>query len=334
MLRIFQMRNRGLALLVIAAVGALVAGAQDPPFVVRVDVSLMTLDVVVTDSAGRPVTTLTKDDFTIYEDGKPQEIRHFAPVDSPYSVLLLIDCSTSTQPLWPFLVESMNRFTARLRSQDSVSVAQFGGSYKTLLGWKPRGSGGMDVQIEPNDRSCNNTDFYGAISQSLVELRKPTGRKGAVVLTDGVHNGIPLQKNNANMNRHVDADDDPGFQRVLRAVKASDVVLYFVAVNTDLNPAGVPGGNERYNPDDLYDMLQVRSRMEQLAEASGGRLSYPREPSDVVPLFEQIGRQLGTSYGLGYEPPNPKSGTYRKVEVRVRDKSLHVQQSRVGYDAR
>jgi VWFA-related protein len=334
-MRRIDMRKLLLAF-VLTAVVVVVAAAAQEPFVLKVDVSLVTIDVVVTDAAGRAVTTLTKDDFSIYEDGRPQEIRHFAPVDSPYSVLLLFDCSTSTQPHWPFLVESMNRFTARLRPQDNVSVAQFGGSFKTLLDWKSRGTGGLDVPIQSNDRSCNNTKFYEAINQALVELRKPVGRKGAVVLTDGVHNGIPTQRSNASgVDRRVDAEDDPGFQRVLRAVKASDAVLYFVAVNTDLNPAGGASSAGRYNPEEIYDMLQVRSRMELLAETSGGRMAYPREPSDVVPLFEQIGRELGTSYGLGYEPPSTrKDGTYRKVEVRVRDKNLHVHQSRVGYEAR
>jgi len=322
--------------LMVTAVGVLALPAQEP-FTVKVDVALVTVDVIVSDAAGRPVTTLTKDDFEVYEDGKLQEIRSFEPVDSPYGVLLLLDCSTSTQPLWPFLVESVNRFTTRLRPQDTIAVAQFGGSYKTLLDWKPRGSRGMTIQIQPDDRSCNNTDFYGAVSQALTELRKTFGRRGAVILTDGVHNGIPIQRNGSNGGapRRVDAEDDSGFQKVLRQVKASDVVLYFVAVNTDLNPAGLLGSRGRYNPEDLYDTMQVRSRMELLAEVSGGKMAYPKEPGDVVPLFEEIGRELGTSYGLGYAPPRTeKEGSYRKIEVRVRDKTLQVHQSRVGYEAR
>jgi len=329
------MRNLGLLLLMMIAIGALAHPAQEP-FTVKVDVELVTVDVIVSDAAGRPVTTLTRDDFQIYENGKLQEIRSFEPVDSPYGVLLLFDCSTSTQPLWPFLVESMNRFTARLRPQDTVSVAQFGGSYKTLLDWKPRGSGGMAIQIQSDDRSCNNTDFYGAVSQGLLELRKTFGRKGAVILTDGVHNGIPIQRpgSSGGAPRRVDPADDSGFQKVLRQVRASDVVLYFVAVNTDLNPAGVGSSRGKYNPDDLYDTMQVRARMELLAEVSGGKVVFPREPGDVVPLFDQIGRELGTSYGLGYPPPSGQNGTYRKIEVRVRDKALQVHQSRTGYEAR
>src|SRR5262252_4026526 len=124
------MRRFGLLLTLMTAVGALALPAQEP-FKFEVDVSLVTVDVVVSDSAGRPVTTLTKDDFEVYEDGKLQEIRSFEPVDSPYGVLLLFDCSTSTQPLWPFLVDSMNAFTAKLRPQDTIAVAQFGGSFKT-----------------------------------------------------------------------------------------------------------------------------------------------------------------------------------------------------------
>src|SRR4029453_1034180 len=285
---------RSFGLLLMMTVGVLALSAQEP-FTVKVDVALVTVDVVVSDAAGRAVTNLTKDDFEVYEDGKLQEIRSFEPVDSPYGVLVLLDCSTSTQPLWPFLVEATNRFTARLGPQDSVSIAQFGGSYKTLLDWRPRGSGGMTVEIQSDDRSCNNTDFYGAVSQALVELRKTFGRKGAVILTDGVHNNIPLQRagSSGGAPRRVDAADDGPFQKVLRQVKASDVVLYFVAVNTDLNPAGLANSRGKFNPDDLYNTMQVRARMELLAEVSGGKVVFPREPGDGIPLFEQIGRDRG-----------------------------------------
>src|SRR5262245_56613207 len=123
------MRTPRLLLIGAIALGALAARAQDP-FTVRVDVSLVTLEAVVTDSAGHPVTTLAREDFEIYEDGVRRDIQSFASVESPYSVLMLFDCSGSTQPNWPFLVESMNRFTSKLRPQDSIAVAQFGGGFK------------------------------------------------------------------------------------------------------------------------------------------------------------------------------------------------------------
>jgi Ca-activated chloride channel family protein len=330
------MRHLSSIVLALFALGGLMApGAQQQePFRVEVDVSLITLDVMVSDSTGRPVTTLEREDFEVLEDGVPQVIGSFAPVDSPYSVLVLFDCSDSTEPNWRFLAESMSRFFARLRPQDNISVAQFGGGYKLLLDWKPRGTGGMDIRVDSQDYTCNRTDFYGAVNKALTSLRKNTGRRGAIILTDGDHNGIPLERIDGSPSggRKVDFERDPDFQKLLRTVRSSDSVLYFVAVNTDLNPSGLPGSRGRFNPEVIYDMLQVRSRLEQLAEVSGGRVSYPKEPGDVVPMFEQIGRDLGTSYGLGYSSSNKtKEAGYRKIEVRLRDKSLQVRQSRAGY---
>ena len=329
------MRSFYLLFFVAVSAGAVAVRAQDT-FTLRVDVSLVTLDVQVSDAAGRPVTTLKREDFEIYENGKLQELASFSPVDSPYSVLVLFDCSGSTQQNWPFLVQSMNRFTARLRPQDRIAVAQFGGSFKMLMDWLSRGAK-IDVQIQTNDSSCSSTDFYGAINRALSEVRPAVGRKGVVVLTDGGHNRIPYQRfrpNDTGLRRYVDTEDDGDFQKILRAVRASDVVFYFVAVNTDLNPDRTSSARG-YNPMNIYNMQQVRARMELLAEDSGGRLAFPRDPQDVIPLFEQIGQELGTSYGLGYAPANSKKdGTYRKIEVRVRDKTLQVRQSRAGYEER
>src|SRR6188474_3358403 len=95
--------------LTIVSLFAIAAGtllAQDQ-FRFTVDVNLVTVGVEVTDSNDRPVTNLKIDDFQIYEDGVPQVIRSFDAVEAPYSILLLFDCSSSTEPNWPFLFEAM-----------------------------------------------------------------------------------------------------------------------------------------------------------------------------------------------------------------------------------
>jgi hypothetical protein len=75
--------------------------------------------------------------------------------------------------------------------------------------------------------------------------------------------------------------------------------------------------------------------MEQLAEASGGGIVFPMQPGDVIPMYEEIGRELGTSYSLGYAPPNTTPGGKRhKIEVRLRPQHLKLKQSRDGYTAK
>ena len=300
------------------------------PLELRVDVSLVTLDVEVTDSAGRPVSTLKKEDFQVYEGGMLQTIRSFDSVETPYNILLVFDCSASTQPDWPFLVAAMNRFGQMLRPQDRIEIAQFGGKFKVLRKWFGRADTGANVNVQPNDPVCSGTDFYGAVDQALNELKSVRGRKGTVMLTDGGHNSIPSRPGSggaSGRNRYVDAVEDREFQKRLKSVASSDVAFYFVAVNTDLNP-------DDFNPDDIYNKQQLRSRIEALASTSGGRVAFPRKPEEVVKLYEQLAHDLGMSYSLGYTPDNLKSdGTYRKIEVRVLNPSLRVKQSRDGYTA-
>ena len=135
--------------------------------------------------------------------------------------------------------------------------------------------------------------------------------------------------------RFVDAADDKDFQSALGAVRTSGARFYFVAMNTDLNPGTV---NEilhpvaDYSPLPIYNMQQVRSRMEVLAAGSGGRIVFPRKPSDYAPLYQQLARELGSSYSLGYTPSaTADDSQYHRIEVRVNDPNLKTRQSRDGY---
>src|SRR5262245_53201478 len=133
---ILYLRNGMRTLVAIAALALSLAisemtAGQDIPRI-SVDVSLVTLDVEVVDSNNRPVTTLDRKDFQIYEDGVPQELRSFDAVATPYNILLLFDCSSSTEKDWPFLVEAMNKFTKMLRPQDRIAIAEFGSVFKIL----------------------------------------------------------------------------------------------------------------------------------------------------------------------------------------------------------
>jgi VWFA-related protein len=75
--------------------------------------------------------------------------------------------------------------------------------------------------------------------------------------------------------------------------------------------------------------------MEELAEATGGRALYPQRLEDIVPLYQQIGSELGTSYTLGYVSSNGTTdGSFRRIEVRATDASLRLTQSRTGYYAK
>lgn len=300
-------------------------GLQDP-IQVKVEVPLVSLDVTVTDAQGKSVTTLNQGDFDIFEDGTPQSIKNFSPADSPYSVLILLDCSESTHDRMNLLIASMSRFIDQLRTDDKVAIAAFGSSVHVIYDWNSDRRHKIDFNDDP---ICKDTDFYGAIDWGVKKLHAVTGRRGMVVFSDGFQTDVARKEaiiNGNKVRRVVPPQDDKEFQKVLRKVQSAGTPIYMVAVDTDINP-----GEEYAGP--VPDLQQIRARLEQMTAASGGHMAFPKAPRDVAPLFLQIGRELGTAYSIAYTPPKAASGTTHTIEVRIRGGSYKVQQSRNAYTA-
>jgi Ca-activated chloride channel family protein len=307
---------------------AAAAAAQGVP-TFSVDVPLVSVDVMVTDADGKPMNTLTKDDFLIYEEGVLQEIQNFSAVDVPYNVLLLFDCSGSAKPQKELMSAAMMRLLNNLRPQDTIAIAEFGEGVDLRVDWRPRNDGAINVGLG-TFAGCNNTDFYGAIAWAARKLQGVSGRKGVIVYSDGMAQMPlrPMAVGGRGVHRPADSQDDPGFQSLLQTVRASATSFYFVAIDTDVNPrTGTP-------PAGIYALQQARARMEQLAEVSGGRVAFPLKPDDILPMYERVGRELGTSYSLGYVSTNSgKDGRFRPIIVRLRDDGARIRQSREGYVA-
>jgi VWFA-related protein len=315
--------------------------AQNAATTFRVDVPLVSLDVGVTDPSGRALINLTQDDFQVLEDGEPREIKSFSSVETPYNILALFDCTGSTREAWPFLLKALNGFLGTLRPQDLVAVAAFGMGTNTILDWTPRSAESLNVQMKMPSPLCDQTDFYGAVTWATRKLQEVNGRKGVIVFTDGVQGGIPSRPvtvGGLTTMRFVDPGQDAGFRNARSAVENSDTVFYFIAVNTDLSPVNVeardlaPG--TQYTPLSIYNLQQVRSRMEQIAQVSGGRIVFPQKYSDAGDLFSQIVRDLGTTYSVSFTPSVNLDGNFHRIEVRVRGDGVKVRQSREGYVSR
>ena len=327
-------------LLLLIATVCLQAQERTPTF--RVDVPLVSLDVQVADTAGHPLTNLTQDDFQIFEDDDPREIKNFSAVETPYNILALFDCTGSTREAWPFLFQSLNRFLSTLREQDRVSVLAFGAGTSTLLDWTSRTAKPLSFQLKTPSPLCDQTNFYGAVSAAARRMQNIEGqRKGVIVFTDGVHGGIPsrpMRVGDTTVSRFVDSSEDSAFLSMRAAVESSGAVFYFIAVNTDLNAANVDAGDlfpgTQYTPLAVFNLQQVRSRMEQIAQVSGGRIVFSQRNSDTGSLFDNITRDLGISYSLSFTPTANVDGKFHLISVRVRDGKMQVRQSRDGYYAR
>jgi len=318
--------------------------AQQPDYTLKVDVPFIFVDVTVQDAAGNIVSDLPQHAFEVYENGTRQEIRYFGPVATAYNIFLLFDRSGSTQDKWFVMQRAVAGFIANLRPQDRIGIATFDADLAEQLNWtsdRQKALLALPELIHP--QKIGGTDFYGAVDQVLRrEFRKITGRRALVVLTDGRDTSI--YKELMLRNRLLERQDDRLYQRMLKTARNQRIPVYIIAFNTDKNLEITSLGADEYRrlqtvfPNSSLPeqyLRGVRIRMEELAEVSAGRILYPKTLEDIVPLYQQIGHEVGNSYTFGYVSSKPeKDGSFRRIELRTSEPHLGLTQSRNGYYAK
>jgi Ca-activated chloride channel family protein len=333
-----------LGLLAAAFVSRALVLGQVPDYTLKVDVPFVSVDVMVQDAGGKMINDLSANAFSVYENGIRQEVVHFLPVSTPYNILLLFDRSGSTQDKWLLMQRAVAGFITSLRLQDRIQIATFDYEVETQLPWTSdrRKALGILPQLIRGNR-IGGTDFYHSVEQTLRrEFKKMDGRRALVVLTDG--RDTSLYKDAVNRNRLLEPKNDRAYQRLVKLARTQRIPIYFVAFNTDKNfQPNLIGGDEyrslrvifpNSNLPDQY-LTGVRTRMEEVAEASGGRVLFPDRLEDIVPLYQQIANELGTSYTLGYISSNGATDrTFRRIEVYATETDVRLTQSRSGYYAK
>jgi Ca-activated chloride channel homolog len=331
-------------LLVLVIVSATLVLGQETVYTLKVEVPLVAVDVSVTDTSGNAINDLAEQDFEVYENGIRQDIRYFTPVATPYNILLLFDRSGSTQHKWPLMQRAVAGFIASLRHQDRLAMGTFDSELEMQSPWtgdREKALLALPELIRP--KAVGGTNLYDALERTLRrQFQKTSGRRVMVVLTDGRDTSLYTQLVKKNWLPEPAADRL--FQKALKASRQQRIPVYFVAFNTDKNLEPNTIGSDEYRnlqiifprsaAPDRY-LTHVRMRMEQIAEASAGRVLFPESFNDIVPLYQQIGRELGMSYSLGYVSSNAAdNNTYRRIEVRTHKNTLQVTQSRPGYYSR
>lgn len=331
--------------LLLAVAGALfllvafpdVMKAQEPDEVVRTDVSLVQLNVGVVDARGQAVTTLSRNDFTVYEDGVKQPILHFEPTDAPFSLVLLLDTSGSTVNFRQQLKQAATRFLDALAPEDRVTVIQFNAKVKNLSGFTTnRSKSAYAIQLA---EGAGETHLYEALKYSLRELDKETKRRKAiVVLTDGLdtsmRNADRASASRAQTDEEAIASIDPKASAALNAVlTAAD------RQGVTIFPLALPSGDAKRLP--LQDPVitgiytAARARLQNLADRTGGRLNEIQRLDQMARLYAEVAANLRTLYTLAYQPRTDRArdGKWHEIKIELAQPEL-IARTRPGYFAR
>jgi Ca-activated chloride channel homolog len=275
---------------------------------IRTSVDLVMVPVTITDNLNRPVVGLEQDNFQLFENKKPQQIKNFSSDDAPVSIGLIVDTSGSMSYKLERARDAVIQFCETANPQDEFFMITFADSPRLVTDFTTRTD-----EIE-NDlltvRSHGRTSLLDAIYMGLRKMRNARyPRKALLIISDG----------GDNHSRYSERD-------VKNAARESDVLIYAV------------GTYDRYV--NTEEELLGPELLETVAGLTGGKAFTLTNVNDMPAVTRAIGTQLRHQYVLAYQPQSkPQDGKWHKISVKLRLPSkfhslfFHVD-ARAGYYAR
>jgi VWFA-related protein len=338
------------------------------PTTISVDVKVVNLPVTVRDKHGQIVRDLTKDDFVLEEDGRPESIKYFAQdTNLPLTLGLLVDTSLSQRNVLNEERTASRSFLDRMLTNEKdraflihfdreVELLQDLTSSKeklqTALESLNAPTFKRDEQTDPDARTGSHhgggTLLYDAVYLASNELmKKQTGRKALVILSDGVDRGSKETLENA-----------------IEAAQRADTLVYSILFTDSHHEqdgfehrgggmgrsgggwpgggGGWPGGGgggghrgggggSRYPQEAHVDGKKI---LERISQETGGRMFEVSKKEPIDQIYASIADELRMQYSLGYTPEKTDAGAegYHKVTLTAKKKDLAVQ-TRQGYYA-
>ncbi len=290
--------NRHLVLLFLLLLLIVLSGVaqpqQSPPpqsrdadrYTVRVAVDLVVLHATVKNRKGVPIAGLGIDDFQVYEDGVLQQIKSFSHEDIPVSVGLVVDNSGSMGPKRAEVVAAALAFARSSNPEDQMFLVNFNENVSFgLPAGTPFTDKAVPLEIALSQIKSNGmTALYDAVAAALTHLKKGNrDKKVLIVVSDGADNASKRT-----------------LEQIMALAKQSDAIIYTM------------GLFEEGDPDRNPHVLK------QLSEATGGEAFLPESVKEVIPICEQIARDIRNQYTIVYVPANRKQdGAYRTIEVKA-----------------
>ena len=264
------------------------ASAPQPTF--RSVTQVVPLYVTVTDANGRLVGGLTRDDFTVLDNGAPQQLVNFANEPVPFSASLMIDTSLSMTLNLDLVKRGAEQFLMRLEPTDEAMVGAFNDKIQfacdltndreTLIG-------------SLNDLGFGNpTRLYDSVDQSIEELRRSNNRKVVLVFTDGD-----------------DTASKASLGSVIERARSEEVMVYAIGIETEMRV-----GNVR-------QVTRPDRGLKRLADETGGGFFVLKNLTDLGPTFTKVAQELRSQYVMSFAPTK-FDGKVHKLEVRLSNPSL------------
>lgn len=246
---------------------------------------LVVLPVVVTDRPDHFVADLTREEFAVFDNGRPVPIDFFSNEDTPVTVGLIIDASGSMRHKMGEVIAASMAFAKSSNPNDELFAIRFNDDVRDAISSRPFLAASDLADLQRALQSVvteGRTALYDALVAGLDQLERGTRpRKALVVISDGGDNASRATLN-----------------EVLARARASNAAIYTIGIF------------------DQADLDQNPRVLKSMARASGGERFLPRSPGPLLTACEHIAREIRSGYTIGYVPPD-RDGAFHRIRVTV-----------------
>jgi Ca-activated chloride channel family protein len=284
---------------VLAAASLTVAAQQETP-TFKATTQIVSVPATVLDAQGRLVPNLEQDQFSILDNGKPQDITFFQNETQPFTVVVMLDYSASMTNSLDLLRAAAEQFLLRMLPRDKGQV----GAFSDKIEFSGTFTNDRDDLISAlKDLQYGNpTRLWDAVDQSIDMLKPVEGRKIVLVFTDGD-----------------DTYSKASFGTALDHAKQNEVMVYAIGLqSTYFNGQRVV----RSQPD--------RS-LKKIAEETGGGYFELKKTDELAPTFTRVAQELHSLYTIGFAPAM-LDGKEHKLDVKMKQSGM-IARARKSYVA-
>jgi Ca-activated chloride channel family protein len=265
-----------------------VAAQQEPTF--KATTQIVSVPATVLDAQGRLVPSLDQDQFTVLDNGKPQDVIFFQNETQPFTVVVMLDYSASMTSSLDLLRAAAEQFLLRMLPQDKGQV----GAFSDKIEFSGQFTNDRDDLISAlRDLQYGNpTRLWDAVDQSIDMLKPVDGRKVVLVFTDGD-----------------DTYSKIGFGSVLDHAKQNEVMVYAIGLQS-----------QYFNGQRIVRSQPDRS-LRKIAEETGGGYFELKKTDELAPTFTRVAQELHSLYTIGFTPAT-LDGKEHKIDVRMKQQGM------------
>jgi VWFA-related protein len=299
----------GLTFATVRAIGSARSAGQEPQkepvpaIVARVD--LVNVEVTVTNDRGDFVAGLKRENFRVLDNGIEQPITHFAPVEAPAQVLVLVETSPAVYLIHRQHLAGAHALLENLAVDDKVALGTYDQSARLAVSFSAEKQalahalGGLRYSL-----GSAELNLFDALSTALDWIAAGQNKQAIVLLSTGL-----------------DTSGASSWQKLATKLRSSRVGVFPVALGGELRSArrvkGQPGeAEEAPGQDSVLSFVQADKNMEQIAELTGGQAYFPRDAREFTAIYQQLARLLRNQYSLGFAPP-VKDGMVHRIQVQI-----------------